>query len=63
MNRFLDEPLRHPKAEGDKRPAFLAKVEAHRNAGKPIVYIDESGFAHDMPRPHGYAPRGNGVSE
>jgi len=22
------------------------------------VYIDESGFAHDMPRTHGYAPRG-----
>ncbi len=21
--------------------------------GKPIVYIDESGFAHDMPRTHG----------
>jgi transposase len=26
--------------------------------GKPIVYIDESGFAHDMPRTHGYAPKG-----
>jgi transposase len=24
----------------------------------PIVYIDESGFAHDMPRTHGYAPIG-----
>ncbi len=26
--------------------------------GKSIVYIDESGFAHDMPRTHGYAPKG-----
>ena len=26
--------------------------------GRPIVYIDESGFAHDMPRTHGYAMRG-----
>ena len=26
--------------------------------GRPIVHIDESGFATDMPRPHGYAPRG-----
>jgi hypothetical protein len=25
---------------------------------QPIVYIDESGFAHDMPRTHGYAPIG-----
>jgi hypothetical protein len=24
----------------------------------PIVYIDESGFAHDMPRTHGYAKIG-----
>ena len=24
----------------------------------PIVYIDESGFAQDMPRTHGYAPVG-----
>ena len=23
-----------------------------------MVYIDESGFAHDMPRTHGYAPKG-----
>jgi transposase len=26
--------------------------------GRVIVYIDESGFAHDMPRTHGYAPVG-----
>lgn len=25
---------------------------------RTIVYIDESGFAHDMPRTHGYAPVG-----
>jgi transposase len=25
---------------------------------RPIVYIDESGFAHDMPRTHGYSQRG-----
>ena len=24
----------------------------------PLIYIDESGFAHDMPRTHGYAPKG-----
>lgn len=25
---------------------------------RPIVYLDESGFTHDAPRTHGYAPRG-----
>ena len=25
-------------------------------AKRPLVYLDESGFAHDMPRTHGYAP-------
>ena len=24
--------------------------------GRTLVYIDESGFSHDMPRTHGYAP-------
>ncbi len=28
------------------------------NEGKQIVYIDESGFAHDMPRTHGYSIKG-----
>jgi len=37
---------------------FQKKIEAHEAAGRPIVYIDESGFAHDMPRTHGYAPKG-----
>lgn len=27
--------------------------------GKTIVYLDESGFAVDMPRTHGYSQRGN----
>lgn len=26
--------------------------------GKSIIYIDESGFAHDMPRTHGYSLKG-----
>ena len=25
---------------------------------RPIIYLDESGFAHDMPRTHGYSSRG-----
>jgi DDE superfamily endonuclease len=27
-------------------------------AGKNLIFIDESGFAHDMPRTHGYALKG-----
>ena len=30
----------------------------HEHHKRPIVYIDESGFAHDMPRTHGYAAKG-----
>jgi transposase len=40
------------------RRDFQEKIEAYKAAGKPIIYIDESGFANDMPRIHGYAPRG-----
>lgn len=33
-------------------------MAGHEAAGRTIVYIDESGFAHDLPRTHGYAPKG-----
>jgi transposase len=33
-------------------------MKAHEQTGKTAVFIDESGFAHDMPRTHGYAPVG-----
>ena len=29
-----------------------------KKKGVRIVYVDESGFAHDMPRIHGYSPIG-----
>jgi transposase len=41
-----------------KREAFCKKIKGYEEAGRPIVYIDESGFAHDMPRRYGYAPIG-----
>jgi transposase len=37
---------------------FCQKLEAFKKFGRPIVYLDESGFAHDMPRTHGYAEKG-----
>lgn len=33
-------------------------MQDYAASGKPIVYIDESGFATDMPRRWGYAKRG-----
>ncbi|UVS60296.1 MULTISPECIES: hypothetical protein [Nitrosomonas] len=33
-------------------------MAAYEAAGQAIVYIDESGFAQDAPRTHGYAPAG-----
>ena len=50
--------MRHPKADAAARQSFLEKIERYERDGRPIVYIDESGFATDMPRTHGYAPRG-----
>ena len=50
--------MRHPKANDDDRQSFQERLAAHEAAGKAIVYRDESGFAYDMPRTHGYAPRG-----
>ena len=40
------------------RRIFQDKLKAYQADNKPIVYLDESGFAHDMPRTHGYAPIG-----
>ncbi len=33
-------------------------IKMYEHQGRPLVYIDESGFAHDMPRTHGSAPTG-----
>jgi transposase len=50
--------LPHPKAGEEARSAFRARVGARREAGRPAVFLDESGFARDMPRRHGYAQAG-----
>lgn len=48
----------HPQADNVAREDFLEQLEAHQNAQRQIVYLDESGFAHDRPRRNGYAPIG-----
>ena len=48
----------HPKADQVQRTAFSARIQAYKKKGRPIVYIDESGFNHCMPRLRGYAKKG-----
>lgn len=48
----------HPKADPEKRSAFCQTIQRYQDEGRPIVSIDESGFAEDMPRTHGYALKG-----
>ena len=50
--------MRHPKRKEEDRCTFQKKIKAYKKAKRPIVYIDESGFAHDMPRTHGHALKG-----
>ena len=50
--------MKHPKACDDKRRLFQEKILNHKQLGRPIIYIDESGFASDMPRTHGYSFKG-----
>lgn len=48
----------HPKASPEDRSTFCKKVSEYKASQRPLVFLDESGFAHDMPRTHGYASRG-----
>ena len=54
----IKKTLKHPKACKDKRQLFQDKIAAYTQLARPIVYIDESGFAHDMPRNYGYSLKG-----
>ncbi len=50
--------MRHPKADAGKRAVFKSKIRHYKKESRPIVYIDESGFAVDSPRTHGYSLKG-----
>jgi hypothetical protein len=54
----IKKTLQHPKATPEKRYAFCEEIRKHKDQGHSLVFIDESGFAHDMPRLHGYSPKG-----
>ena len=53
----IKKTLQHPKADKEKRSVFCEEIKKYE--GRPLVFIDESGFAHDMPRLHGYAIKGS----
>ena len=40
------------------REAFKVKLEKYQSEGRAIVYVDESGFAHESTRSHGYSKIG-----
>ena len=42
----------------EERTAFQEKIERYNNEGRPIIYLDESGFENDMPRTRGYSKKG-----
>ena len=54
----IKKTLNHPKADPEKRSIFCKKIDELKKQDKDLVYIDESGFAHDMPRTHGYSDKG-----
>ncbi len=58
MNISYKKTLQQPKADEDERRIFQETIKAYKAQNRVIVYIDESGFARDMSRTHGYAPIG-----
>src|SRR5690606_11782652 len=54
----IKKTLNHPKADAAKRLQFQERIQSYKSKSKPLVYLDESGFAHDMPRTHGYSLKG-----
>jgi len=49
----------HPKADPEIRKSYQQKIGSYQQEAKPVVYVDESGFAHNMPRLYGYARKGH----
>jgi len=54
----LKKTLCHPKADPLRRTEFQRRIQQYQEEGKTIVYVDESGFAYDMPRTRGYSLKG-----
>ncbi|MGI4776481.1 MAG: hypothetical protein ACRYE9_06190 [Janthinobacterium lividum] len=54
----MKKALKHPKAKEEDRQNFCQRIKVYQEQNKPIAYIDERGFRHNMLRTHGYAPKG-----
>ncbi|WFQ81388.1 IS630 family transposase [Xenorhabdus sp. SF857] len=54
----MKKTLKHPRADPQLRQAFVERISGYKQEGKPIVYLDESGFAQSMPRIYGYSEKG-----
>lgn len=54
----VKKTLEHPRADTQARTDFQSRLKVHEAAGRPIIDLDESGFAQDMPRCYGYALKG-----
>jgi len=50
--------LKHPQADDQLRAEFQARITAYEQQGRSVAYLDESGFAEDMPGTHGDSKRG-----
>ena len=55
----IKKTLKHPKADPERRSTYCQRIKQVQEERRPIVYIDESGFSHDMPRTHGYSKKGH----
>ena len=51
--------FQHPKANEEERMLFQNKVEKYESENRILSYIDESGFAFDIPRRYGYSKVGD----
>ena len=55
----IKKTLNHPKVDEVARTRFQATMVKYEYFDqRPIVYVDESGFALDAPRTHGYTQKG-----
>ena len=54
----IKKTLCHPKADEEKRSLFREQIDHFKQESRSLVFLDESGFAHDMPSTHGYALKG-----
>ena len=51
--------FQHPKASEEERMLFKNKIEKYELENRVLSYIDESGFAFDIPRRYGYSKVGD----